>query len=227
MKIIIFSNKKENFMKYAKNFIAVLIFTSLVGCAGRLEYIRPIGMPTLNNSVVINKSKDELWKQIVPMLGKQFFVINNLDKDSGIINISYSGDPEKYIDCGRLNSYVKNARGERTYNFPASKAYQEYEVMDMERGGGLFFVSRKMNLEGRMNIIVEEIDVNRSRVTTNTRYVLTKTLIVRNVQGYSNTFTDSISFNSGQEGTFPGSLGITCQATGRLEEEVLSLLTSH
>ena len=80
-------------MKQASKIIAVLILTILAGCAGKFEYTRPTSLPTLNNSVVINKSKDEVWKQIIPMLGKQFFVINNLDKDSGIINISYSGDP--------------------------------------------------------------------------------------------------------------------------------------
>lgn len=162
------------------------------------------------------------------MLGRKFFVINNLDKDSGIINISYSGDPEKYIDCGWINSYVKNARGERTYNFPASRAFQEYEVMDMEKGAGLLFVSRKMNLEGRMNIIVEEISETQSRVTANTKYILTKTISVREVLNkLVGTSTDTISFNSGQEGIFPGSGGTTCQATGKLEDEVLSLLTGR
>lgn len=223
------SNYKARFMNQAKIIITVLILTILVGCAGKLEYTRPTTLPTLNNSVVINKGKDELWKTIIPMLGKQFFVINNLDKDSGLINISYSGDPEKYVDCGWVNSYVKNARGERTYKFPASKAYQDFEVMDMEKGGQLFLVSRKMNLEGRMNVIVEEIENGKSRVTTNTRYILTKTSSIRflndNLKNQTNTSTDSISFNSGQEGTFAG--GTTCRATGKLEDEVLSLLTGH
>jgi hypothetical protein len=220
-------NYKERIMNRTKLIIAVLILTIVVGCAGKFEYTRPPALPTLNNSVVINKGKDELWKTIIPMLGKQFFVINNLDKDSGIINISYSGDPEKYVDCGWINSYVKNARGERTYRFPASKAYQEYEVMDMEHGGGLYFISRKMNLEGRMNIIIEEIENAKSRVTTNTRYVLMKTINARNVQNQFNTSTDSISFNSGQEATFSGMPAATCQATGKLEDEVLSLLTQY
>lgn len=215
-------------MNQVKKVIVVLLLTILVGCAGKFEYTRPTSPPTLNNSVVINKSKEELWKLIVPMLGKQFFVINNLDKDSGIINISYSGDPEKYVDCGRIISYVKNARGEKTYNFPASKSYQDYEIMDMQGGAGLLFVSRKMILEGRMNIIVEDIGNNQSRVTANTRYILSKTTTFRNVQGHSNTITNTISFNSGQEGVSEGSgANMICQATGKLEDEVLSLLTNY
>ena len=100
--------------------------------------------------------------------------------------------------------------------------------MDMQGGAGLLFVSRKMSLEGRMNIIVEDIGNNQSRVTTNTRYILTKTTTFRNVQGHSNTVTNTISFNSGQEGISEGrGPNMICQATGKLEDEVLSLLTGH
>jgi len=72
------------------------------GCAGRLEYRPPNSIAPQQNSVEINKSKDAVWKIIVPAIGKNFFVINNLDKESGIINISYSGDPERYVDCGYI-----------------------------------------------------------------------------------------------------------------------------
>ena len=198
-----------------------ILLTLLSSCAGKLEYTRPLGKPMLNNSIVFNMGKDQLWKQLVPELGKKFFVINNLDKDSGIINLSYSGDPQKYVDCGYINSYVKNARGERTYYFPASKAFQEYEIMQ----NGLYFVSRKMNLEGRINIIVEEINSNKSRVTVNTKYILTKNISVSDAnRKIVNTVADTISFNSGQENSFPGTQVVTCQANGELENEILLLL---
>jgi len=105
--------------------LAAAISWLLVGCAGDFKYTRPASKPTLSNSVLVKKSKDEVWKEIVPALGRKFFVINNLDRDSGIINISYTGDPERYVDCGRICSYVKNLRGERVYDFPASKGYAE------------------------------------------------------------------------------------------------------
>lgn len=213
-----------------------LLFTSLllsylvVGCAGHLEYRSPSSITPQKNSVEINKNKDDVWKIIVPALGKNFFVINNLDKESGIINISYSGDPEKYVNCGYIESYVMNARGKRTYNFPAASAHQTYEVMDMKQGGGLFFINRKMNLEGRMNLIVEEIAPNKTLVTANTKYVLTKSGTVRNVQNASSSFSDTISFNTNQGNRFPRSgshAGTFCQANGNFEKEVLSLLLNE
>lgn len=117
----------------------LLMVPMYFGCAGKVNYMPPGGIPFSSNTAVVQKSKSDLWKQIVPMLGKQFFVINNLDKESGIINVSYSGNPESYVDCGILDSFVQNARGERHYNFPAAKAHQVYEVMDMDSGGHLFY----------------------------------------------------------------------------------------
>lgn len=202
----------------------------LAACAGKMQYIPPTVNPTTQNFLALDNSKEDIWKTIIPALGKSFFVINTLDKSSGIINISYSGDPERYVDCGRINSYVRNARGERTYDFPASRAQQSYEVMDMEHGGGLIFVDRKMNLEGRINIIIEEGSPVTSRITVNTKYVLTKSGTLRNVQGASDHFTDVISFVSGQQATFPGSgafSGTVCKANGMLEKEILAILTSN
>ncbi|UUZ73433.1 hypothetical protein LP415_09480 [Polaromonas sp. P1(28)-8] len=104
-----------------KAVIALLGITFLAGCAGKVDYIRPTTKATPGSNVkILNRPREAVWTAAVPELGKRFFVINNLDKASGLINISYSGDPEKYIDCGRITSFVKNAKGERTYEFPGS-----------------------------------------------------------------------------------------------------------
>lgn len=210
-------------MKYAP-----LILTTLfvAGCAGKLDYVRPIIKPgTANNSKTIEKSRDAVWNSSVPELGKQFFVINNLDKSSGLINVSYNGDPEKYIDCGRVTSYVKNARGERTYDFPGAKAQQQYEVMD---NGWLFYINRRLSLEGRVNLVFEELSPTQTRVTANTRYVVQRQLTGTSAaDGIPRSFSDSISFNSGSSSAFaPNKHGqaTECVATGVLEREILSAI---
>jgi len=142
----------------------------IVGCAGKVDYIPPSTIPRADNSKIINKPREVVWNVAVPALGKQFFVINNLDKSSGLMNLSYSGDPENYIDCGRVISYVKNVRGERTYDFPGAKAEQTYEVM---RQPDLFVVRRKMSLEGRINLVFEDAGPDQTKVSVNTRYVVT------------------------------------------------------
>jgi hypothetical protein len=149
----------------------------------------------------------------------------NLDKSSGLINISYSGEPEKYIDCGRVISYVKNARGERTYDFPGARANQQYQVMN---DSGLFFLDRKMALEGRMNLIFEEIGPDKTQVTANSRYVITRTEKIQSAgSSLPQHDTGSISLNSGQSGSFPPDKSrgtLECVPTGRFESDVLSLI---
>ncbi len=207
----------------------LLVATFVVGCAGKLDYIRPtIQTARSANVKVINKPREAVWNASVPELGKQFFVINNLDKSSGLINVSYTGDPEKYIDCGRVTSYVKNAQGERTYDFAAAKAQQSYEVMNPSVG--LFFVERKMSLDGRVNLIFEEVSPNQTRVTANTRYVVQRQLTVqRAANSFPQSRSDTLSFNSGGSSSFPAASATDnrateCVATGELEREILSAI---
>lgn len=204
--------------------IAMTVF-ALSACAGKVDYIRPISQVDSSANVkIIDKPREVVWNASVPELGKQFFMINNLDKSSGLINVSYNGEPEKYIDCGRITSYVKNARGERTYDFAGAKGQQTYEIM--QPGTGLFNIERKMSLEGRVNLVFEELSPNQTRVTANTRYVVQRQQVVRNTaNNFPQTKSDSISFNSGGGTSFPAAAdgrAAECVATGALEREILS-----
>ncbi|HEX6957771.1 MAG TPA: hypothetical protein VF194_07275 [Ferrovibrio sp.] len=195
----------------------------LNACAGKLDYTPPYGGTSTTNTKTVAKSKDEVWKELIPELSKQFFVINNVDKSSGLLNVSYSGDPERYVDCGTVSSYVKNARGERSYVFPGARASQTYEAMT----DNLYFINRTMSLDGRMNVIVQETGPSSSSITVNTRYVVTRTVRVQGAAGGAGSFTDTINFNTGQLTSFPasGNLPATqCRPTGMFEAEVLGLV---
>lgn len=208
-----------------RKFAVLALVVAVSGCAGKVDYIRPNPPQGLVNQKIIDKPREAVWNTSVPELGKQFFVINNLDKSSGLINVSYSGDPESYVDCGRITSYVKNARGERTYAFPGSRAQQSYEILEPN---GLFFVERKMTLEGRVNLVFEETGQAQTKVTANTHYVLNRNLAVRNVaNNFTQSRNDSMSFNSNNGATFPSNSSgqaTECVSTGKLEREILSVL---
>jgi hypothetical protein len=195
----------------------------LAGCAGKQEYIRPTPAGAMENTKIIDRPRSEVWDKAVPQLGKQFFVINNLDKSSGLINLSYSGDPAKYIDCGRVISFVKNAQGERTYNFAGAQAQMEYEMM--VDGTTLIFLNRRVDLDGRVNLIFEDVDGQKTRVTANTRYAVKRDFGVRDVHGNSRSFSDSVNFNSNGRAQFAERKvieGAECRPTGDLEREILN-----
>lgn len=207
-----------------KRFSGLVLVVVLAGCAGHVDYVRPTSPQGMTNEKIVDKPREAVWNASVPQLGKQFFVINNLDKSSGLINVSYSGDPESYVDCGQVSSYVKNARGERTFNFPGSRAQQTYEIMN---GQGLFFIDRKLSLEGRVNLVFEETSPTQTKVTANTRYVIERNITVRNVNNLQQSRRDSISFNAGSAAAFPSNAegqATECVSTGKLEREILSVI---
>lgn len=193
----------------------------MTGCVGgKLIYNPPTSHAKITNSLTVDESKEQIWKRAIVALSSSFFVINNLDKESGLINLSYAGSPEKCIDCGEIDSYVKNFAGERRYKFPASTEYKVYEVMS---GTNLFRFQRKLTLEGRINIVIQEISENQSIVTVNIRYIVTKNNTIYDMQGRSQSSSETISFNTNGYEKFSESSTI-CYASTNLEKEIFEIL---
>jgi hypothetical protein len=133
--------------------------------------------------------------------------------------LSYTGDPERYVDCGEITSYVKNLRGERTYRFPAAAAATEYEYMN---GREILVITRHMHLDGRLNLTVVDAGPQQTQISANALYTLTRTLIARDTRGQSRNSSQRITFTSRHEGALPGD--ITCRSNGALEKEALSAI---
>jgi hypothetical protein len=157
--------------------------------------------------------RESFWKSFIAGLSSDFFVINNLDKETGLINVSYSGDPERFVDCGR----VKTEALGQVYEFPGARASQQYQIIS---GLRLFKVNRQMALDGRINILAQEVDPKNTSVTVNTRYVINRRVVGVDQDGRMESYADSVSFNYGQDGLFAAQ-SITCRSTGMLERQIL------
>ena len=208
-------------MKKYFSFGILLSLATLTGCvSSNYSYKPPLPMLHIESSITVNEVKTTVWSKLVKGIGANFFVINNMDKESGFINVSYSGDPEKYIVGGELNYEFSNLRGARKYNFPATRANAQYETTI---NGNLCFITRKMDLDGRMNILISEVDSTHTLVSVNTRYIITMNLtgtdaMGRNLQPYQET----ISFNTGQSGKSTG--GGEYYSNGEFERAILDLV---
>jgi hypothetical protein len=207
--------------------IASLLAIALIsGCAEEPYVVLNTTTPPSANYRVIDKPRDAVWDASVLQLGKQVVVISNFDKSSGLINISYSGDPEKFIDCGNLTSHVKNTQGERAYDFPGARAKATYEMMD---GDVLYNIDRKMSLEARVRLVFEEINPDQTKVTAKAFYVVQKDVTARRADNnVSRSWSDSISFNTGGSSPIPNdgnsAAATVCMANGELEREILSAI---
>ena len=143
-------------IKFCIVILLIVVTMCGFGCAsGKISYYAAQGIKNTDNSIFLKESKDKVWMKLIDGIGESFFVINNIEKDLGLINLSYSDsdDPCRFISCGTLNSYVLNAQGKRKYNFPACIEYKEYEEFNK---GNLFIIRRRITLDGRESIIVQK-----------------------------------------------------------------------
>jgi hypothetical protein len=190
----------------------------LAGCPPKVDDKPPAVAFPATSTEKIPQAQSEVWKRIVTGLSKQFFVINSFDKDAGLINASYSGDPEKYVQCGMIHSAIGVSTAQ-DYTFPASRALQDYQVTN---GFITAQVHRRMSLDGRMNILVQPVDSNSTSVSVNTRYILKRDVAIDANPPLHN--TDSVTFNAGESATYSGTPpNVTCSATGALEREILEI----
>jgi hypothetical protein len=188
---------------------SLFALTSLVACAEITPLPPPPPPPQIRNTAVIEQPFDTVWARAVPALGRSFYVINNIDKASGLINLSYNGEPGGMITC------TDNTLG-------AAQACRMTTGI-FESGLTDNCVAGPMSMEGRTNIIFEKIADDATRVTVNVRHQLS--IPYRGQGGVP--VNAQTQFNTGQVGTFaiPGLAGMRCLSEGALERTLLQLVT--
>lgn len=147
-------------MKWIINsYLLVLIF--FIGCVS--EYQVPQKEPTLDDyTIVVNEDFDTTWTSIIEHASSTYFVINNYEKDSGLMTLDFGArnptefesmkSTSDFIDCGDVSIPLENYEG------PFVKSVQK-------------FGSAKLN--GKMNIFVKPLTEKTTQVQVSARYVFT------------------------------------------------------
>ena len=205
-----------------KRFLLSLFMTILLSsCATKVEkltenvgkYVPPnIDDTNFKNSVIINKNFDETWTSVIDFVSDSFFKIENLDKDSGFLTLSFgSKGVEDFIDCGDFE-YTLFFTGEE---FKGS--YIDYAK------SGLLAV-----LEAKMNINIQKIDNESTKISINTNY----TFSTQHALGYYDPkLNQTYSFVSGGYQTInvinpiSGSIPTrTCRSTNFAENAIFDVI---
>ena len=120
------------------------------------KYIPPnIDDTNFKSSVITNKNFDETWTSVTDFVSDSFFKIENIDKDSGLLTLSFgSKEAENFIDCGDFE-YTLFFTGEE---FKGS--YIDYAK------SGLLAV-----LKAKMIINIQKIDNEFTKISINTNYI--------------------------------------------------------
>ena len=209
-------------MFYMKKFLSSLVITILLSsCAVEVEkltenvgkYVPPnIDDTNFKNSLTINKNFDETWNSVIDFVNDSFFKIENLEKDSGLLTLSFgSKEPENFIDCGDFE-YTLFFTGEE---FKGS--YIDYVK------SGLLAV-----LEAKMKINIRKIDNESTKISINTNY----TFSTQHALGYYDPkLNQTYSFESGGYQTIDvinpikGSIPTrTCKSTNFAENVILNVI---
>jgi len=141
------------------------------GCMSA-SYVAPdTASPAIQNYTrVIDKSFDQTWSALIQYAGSAFFGIDNFEKQSGLLTLSFGASrPSDFITGGHWKaSGVVRFDGD----------YVDYCVKYLNGA-----------LQGKMNIVVVALEPNKTKVTVKARYIFTA--------GNSETGIDTWSFDSG------------------------------
>jgi hypothetical protein len=179
----------------------------LAGCAPG-NYAAPTAAPKRDNERVVPLGFDAAWTRLIDHASQTFFVIDNVAKESGLLTLSFGSDnPAKFIDCGQVKAAWTAASG-GGWTGP----YAEYARIYL---GG--------TLTGKMNILLQEVDANSTKLRVTARYVFT-TPPQRGASGEVWAFDSggvaAVQVSGAMPGTEPTRV---CQPTGVAEAEILKL----
>jgi len=206
------------------------------------DYTPPRGADMVVHETIVNEPFETVWDRLVGKLASGFFVINNIDKASRLINVSYSSDsPGEYIDCGRSR---------REFSFQGESRAYDYAVADSstyKADGGtwgefhnlprIVDIARRTAVEGRINLYVAPVNASQTRVSANVKYILKVDLEATSTayNGFGKAMSQSalpphtreISFSTSEPATKDWGTGgvtqlITCRTNGKLEQSLLN-----
>jgi hypothetical protein len=224
--------------------MAIMFFVS--GCAATqgintVKYDPPTPAK-VKNEVVIVKPYAAVWDKLVKELSKSFYVINNIDKESRIINISFhSNQPAEYADCGKTHrTYTQGDLKEVfDYDVAGTSEFKAATPLQPDKNFSYYvLVRREPTLEVRANIYIapSENDKNSTVVTVNARYVFTARAkgqvfaqhFLGNIVSYERMPEEAsiISFNTNAPGSINGTgEKVMCCSKGKLEEEIIGMIS--
>ena len=191
----------HNTFPFAFLFTVALLLT---GCGvTQPTYTPPEGSAIESTSVTVDAEFDEAWSTLIDYASQRFFAIDSFEKDSGLLTLTFSSDPSRFIDCGMIKDDAPRYEG--TY---------------------IGYAERYLNgaLSGRMNLTVQEAG-GKTEIAVNTRYVFEASNQAQqftwtfNTGGSDTQVVPSNNFGATQERT--------CRPSHQAEEEILEGIQSE
>ncbi|MES2354118.1 MAG: hypothetical protein V4568_06890 [Pseudomonadota bacterium] len=203
-------------------------FPNFPGLGSQSKYVEPesfkasafINDKSWVDSAIIGHNQVVTFDRVISATQKSDFVLESTNRNTWMIQLRYTGDPKNYIDCGRIVSRVKTPKGEHKYEFPAAKAYQQYQI---QRDDKLYFIDRRMALDISAVITFEVLSPSRTRVKVDTQYTATRDQSYQDSSGKPTGMTDRVTFGLRDASATFSNAATKCRATGQFELDLLAL----
>ena len=174
---------------------------------------------------------DIAWDMLIEGITKNTYVINNIEKVSGLITVAFSSsDVENWIDGGTISCKY----GERIFTF--NGAGNGKYIYDTKQGQYIVtsYVTRTTSLEAVANVHLKRIKDDLTSISVNTRYVV-KIQDARSYQavnwagvpqGSGNLSPETLSFTLSTltPAVSEEESGFTLQSKGVFERYIISLI---
>jgi SPOR domain len=175
---------------------AAWLLLALAGCE-TAGHVAPPSQPPASASPsekIFADSYERTWAALVAYATRSSFIIDSAAKDNGLLVFSFSGTPERYLDCGA---------------FTSNQGQTSPTIQVIGR-------QADVRLDGRANVIVKVLDNNQTSVQVRTHY-----LYAAVSRDWSSTWSfDSGQSATQPAGQFHHE--VTCRPTGALESAILS-----
>lgn len=184
--------------------ISVFVIFINACASSSATYKLPASTSSEKFTLTVNKDFETTWKAIIDHISSTFFSIENFEKDSGLITVSFGqGDPKEFIDCGwwDVKWTDQNLRSSE-FHGPYAEYLRQY---------------LSASLTGKMNISARPVSPNQSQVRVNARYIFTAK---GNSWVFDSGSSASISVNNANKSAGPPIR--TCKPTYKAERQILN-----
>jgi len=203
---------KKQFYIYVSVCVLPLL---LAGCISSKSIYKPPTHESFQQLYTneFKKPYNEVWDALINYSASTFFGIENFEKESGLLTLSFgASNPQEYITGGYWKTDV--VYGINELHFEGD--YVEY--LTLYQNG---------TLVGKMNIVVKKIDDNNTRVVVNARYVFSTAITDAEGRSFNNTWSfktggcSEVKVSNASKGTQPTR---TLCPTYKAENAILSAL---
>jgi len=192
----------------------------------------------INKSKTVSLSFGEAWDNAVQALSSTFYTINNIEKNSRIINVSFRlSDPAKYIDCGISKRVITYNEKANIFEYETAGSNEHDTLWETKEGYSIWSeVNRDNSVTGAANIYFTPLSESKTSITININYLLKTKLSGKNYSYrnggeylFDSNFSDVIEteITTNRPSMFGGNNPeVVCKSNQTLEKQLLSTLTS-